>query len=67
VTTIAVDLEDLRPAHRAHRIEGVLVALRERRRGRTPGVAVSPALNRSISEFARELTEVRARLRGTTE
>jgi len=63
VTTIAADLEHVRQTRRADRIERVLVALRERRRERTPGVAVPRALNHSISEFTRELTEVQERLR----
>jgi hypothetical protein len=63
VPTLAKDLERARLAHRADRIERVLIALRERHHERSPRGAVPAALSQSIAVFAAELTQVRAELR----
>lgn len=55
MTTLAADREHLRMAHRARRIEQVIVALRELRGERAAG-AVPPALDHAITEFSRQLT-----------
>jgi hypothetical protein len=60
--TLGRELERARLAHRTHRIERVLVSLRERRTERARAGAVPPALNQAIDDFTRELAQLRAGL-----
>lgn len=61
--TLAVDLEFQRLAHRAHRVEQVLVALHERR-GEHADEAVPPGLHRAIHDFSSQLDRTLADLQG---
>jgi hypothetical protein len=60
--TLGAELERVRLAHRARRIERVLVSLRERRTERARAGPVPPALSQAIDGFSRELAHLRARL-----
>jgi hypothetical protein len=62
---LAKDLERARLAHRADRIERVLVALRERHHERSLRGAVPAPLSQSIAEFAAQLAQVRAEQRAS--
>ena len=62
MTTIAAALEHQRMNHRAHRIEQILVTLREWRRERRLQGAVPHALDESIGDFAHQLSELRGHL-----
>jgi hypothetical protein len=65
VPTLAKDLERARLAHRADRIEEVLIALRKRHRELSLRGAVPAPLSQSIAEFAAQLAQVRAEQRAS--
>jgi hypothetical protein len=66
VPTLAKEPERARLAHRADRIERVLVALQERHRERTLRGAVPAPLSQSIAEFAARLAQVHAEQRASS-
>lgn len=62
MSSLGVDLEFQRLAHRAYRIEQVLAALHQRRSEHALE-AVPPALDRAIHDFPGQLIQIRAYLR----
>jgi hypothetical protein len=62
IRTLGQQLDLVRLAHRAHRLERVLVALRARADDYS-AAAIPPALRRAIRDFDRELMSVRELLR----
>jgi hypothetical protein len=63
--TLGGELERVRLAHRAHRVEQVLAALGERRRERARTGTVPPALSHAIDDFSHELARMRVLLSAT--
>jgi hypothetical protein len=66
VPNLARNLERVRLAQRAERIERVLVALREQHRERSLRDAVPAPLSQSIAEFAARLAQVHAEQRASS-
>jgi hypothetical protein len=64
--TLGAELERVRLAHRAGRIERALVSLHERRTERAQAGDVPLALSQAIDDFSRDLAQLRARLSAIT-
>jgi hypothetical protein len=63
VQSVRHELEQARLEHRARRLRLVVSALRERSAAAAQHGSVPPALQRALSDFSNELSDVRARLR----
>jgi hypothetical protein len=63
--TLGAELERVRLAHRAERVERILASLSKRRDEQARVGAVSPALSRAIGDFSHELASLRAPLAET--
>ena len=62
--TLGAELERVRLAHRAGRVERALAALVERREEEARVGTVRPALSSAIDDLSHELAQLRARLSG---